>query len=297
MKKDDFDVEFVEKFSNIDFSAESKSKEKNLEKLKANLKKINKERDFRMNKRIRKPAVIAVAAIIILSLSMVVYGQDIVNAIRNITLGNHAEFVVAGQDAVPLPEELIGQLFDAEGNILNYFPETRELFDANGVHVGITFEGDTLMIMSVEELMERYSVVTCSSHFDFLEFHNIKEGAAHFITDVLMPAYLPDGYEFEKVSFFVSSLEELAEYGANKYMTVHISDGEHELRWQVRFMDETSGFIACATQYAREIQINGHNAVVDMSTVNILIGDVMYMFFANENVDVDGLIRIAESLR
>ena len=297
MKKDNFDVEFINKCKNIDFSKESTNKERNLEELKTKLIMMNKERDFRMKKRIRKPALIAVAAIVILSFSMVVYGQEIVNMIRNITLGNHAEFVVAGQDAVPLPEELIGQLFDAEGNVLNYFPDTRELFDADGVHVGITFDGDNLVIMSVEELMERYSVVTCSSAFETLDFYDVEEGRAHFITDVLMPAYLPEGYEFEKVSFFVSSLEELAEYGANKYMTVHINDGEHELRWQVRFMDETSGFVASATQYAREIQINGHDAVVDMGMLNVLIGDVMYMFFANENVDVDGLIRIAESLR
>ena len=293
MKKDNFDVEFIKKCKSIDFSEENANKEKNLEELKTKLITINRERDVRMNKRIKKPALIAVAAVIVLSLSMVVYGQDIVNAIRNITLGNHAEFIVAGQDeASPLPEELIGQLFDAEGNVLNYFPDCGRLFDAGGVQVGIDLGSEGLTIAPIEELIARRT-----NEFQFLTFYDAEEGTAHFITDVLMPAYMPEGYEFEKVSFFVSSLEELAEYGANKYMTVHFSDGEHELSWQVRFMDETSGFITGGTQYMREIQINGYDAIADINTLKVLIGDVMYMFFASGNVDVDGLIRIAESLR
>ncbi|MDR2182749.1 MAG: hypothetical protein LBE55_01105, partial [Clostridiales bacterium] len=59
---------------------------------------------------------------------------------------------------------------------------------------------------------------------------------------------------------------------------------------------EDSGFATGATENMRTIEINGHEAVVDSGVVNLLVDNVLYMFFGMGNVDDEALIKMAESL-
>ena len=260
MRKDDFDEEFVAKFRNTDFSSRSRNKEKNLEKLKAKLVTINEEREIYVKKGIRKPIAVAACVAVVLTVSVTVFGQDLVRYVRSVMLGDHAGFIVA--------EEISGEERQA------LMEEMQALID----------EG--VIVISEGPADEPH----------WLTFTDAEEGRSHFITDALLPAYLPEGFAFKHIFYFVESAEELQEYGANKYMGVIFSNGADEVRMQIRFMDETTGFEASATEHVRAIEINGHEAVVDLSTVNLLIGDVMYMFFGMGVVDVEELIKMAESL-
>ncbi|MCL2852378.1 MAG: DUF4367 domain-containing protein [Defluviitaleaceae bacterium] len=262
MRKNDFDEEFIAKFRNTDFSSESKNKEVNLEILKARLTTINEEGDTYMKKGIRKPLAVAACAAIILTVSVTAFGQELVRYVRSVMLGDHAGFIIAEE----IREE------DREA----LREERQALID------------------------EGYLTASESTDFDepaWLTFTDAEEGRSHFITDALLPAYLPEGFAFKHIFYFVESVEELGEYGANKYMGVVFSNGVDELPVQVRFMDETTAFALSATENIRTVEINGHEAVVDLNSVNILIGDVMYFFFGGTgNVDVEELIRMAESL-
>ena len=259
MRKNDFDEEFIAKFRNTDFSSESRNKEKNLEMLKAKMVTINEERETCMKKGIRKPIAIAACVAVVLTASVTVFGQDLVRYVR-LVLGDHAGFIIAEE------------ISEEERQVL--MEEMQELID----------EG--IIVISEGPADEP----------DWLTFTDAEEGRSHFITDVLLPTRLPEGFAFKHIFYFVESLEELQEYGANKYMGVIFSNGADEIQMQIRFMDETTGFEASATAHARSIEINGHEGVVDLSTVNLLIGDVMYMFFGMGIADVEDLMEMARSL-
>lgn len=295
MKNDNLNMDFIEKCKKVDFSAESVNKEKNLEILKTKLSNWEKERGTTMKRKIKKPIALVAVAATLLCLSMAVYGQDLWRIIKTVRLGNYAEYNVMEdlRESIPVPENLAGQLFDKDGNVLTAFAkdEERHMYNADGEEVTIYFDGESAQIMTAEEY-EKLSKPKS------VEFTDIQEGTSYFITDVLMPTYLPDGYSFKNISFFGDSKEKInSEEDRNKYMNVYYSNGEDEIYSQIRFMDERTAFGSGASAEVKTVKINGYDAVVDGNHLDIQIGDVMYMFFANENLDTAELIKIAESLK
>lgn len=293
MINDNQNKAFIEKCRNIDFSSESINKEKNLEILKSKLKNIENEREINMNKKIKKPvALIAVAATLI-CLSAAVYGQDLVRIIKTVVLGNYAEYYVIedDRDSVPIPDELKGQVFDKEGNELQKFPEDGTLYNEKGEEVRPIFENGTARLMTTEEFN------ATQKKSNWFTTYDLDEGKSYFICDTLSPNYLPDGYKFDRVEFYVDadSMDD-TEKGANKYMSIYYSNGKYEMYSQVRYMDEETAFGNSSTENIQKVKINGHDAVIDTNTLYTQIGDVMYMFFATDDLSVDDLVKIAESL-
>ena len=297
MNNDNLDAKFIEKCRSIDFSVESANRERNLEVLKTKLLTINAERENKMNRKMRRPVAIAavVAAVICLSMG-VVYGQDLWRIVRSVTLGNHANFTVyedttvPGPEAFKIPDEFVGQVYDKDGNLLTHFPRYEGIYNADGEQLVTMYIDDTLKITTLAE--SRGQMIA-----DLLTFTDLEEGHSHFITDVLMPSWLPEGYTFQYITYFVDSLEILeSEPEARKYMSVYYGNGKDMISSQVRFMDEYTAFEAGGSADIQELKINGYDAVLDGNVLNLLIGDVMYMFFANENLNSYELIKIAESL-
>lgn len=293
MKNDNQNKDFIEKCRKINFSDESINQEKNLEILKTKLLNIDKERDSTMNKKIRKPIALVAVVASLLCLSMVVYGQELVRIIKTVTLGNYAQYNVVDdlRDTNPLPENLVGQLFDKDGKVLTSYPKKTAMYDVNGQEMRVYIDGEVAKIATVEEYEKMHD-------FKTVDFYDIKEAQSYFICDILMPTYLPNGYSFKNISFYADSKEKLStEEGANKYMNVYYSNGKDEIYSQVRYMDEETAFGSSASETIQKTKINGHDVVIDGNGLDIQIGDVMYMFFANENLNVDELVKIAESLK
>jgi len=259
--------DFINKIKQqTDFSSESKNKAANLEALQAKLPIINQEREIYMRenkRRFRKPIAIAACIAVILSMSAVVFGQDIVNYFRTITLGQHVTFVGGGPEL------------------------TDEEIAARQEEVQAMIDAGELEVVTMDNWVEP----------DWLTFTNAEEGRSHFFyANVMLPTYAPYGFEFDHIFYFAETFEDLAQYGANYYMSVIFSNGTNEIRMQIRYMTEDTGFVAGASPDMREIEINGHPAVVSDSSVDLLVGDVLYMFFGMGNVDGEALIRMAESL-
>ncbi|MDR2183828.1 MAG: hypothetical protein LBE55_06600 [Clostridiales bacterium] len=186
MKEEDFVQEFIEKMKHTDFSSESGNKAANLEALRAKLPIINQEgRIFMKEGRrgIRKPIAIAACVAILLSMSAVVFGQDIVNYIRTTVLGEFAVFVTGPE----LPEE---ELQIAQ-------EEARAMIDTGEIAITVTTQDE-----------QRYS--------NWLTFTDPEEGKSHFITNVMLPTYAPDGFDFKHIFYYVETREDLAQPGANK---------------------------------------------------------------------------------
>ena len=265
MKEEDFVEEFIEKCRKTDFSSESRNKQANLEQLKAKLPIMNEERDIYMKKGIRKPIAIAACIAVVLSMSVVVFGQDVVNYIRTVRLGDHANYIVSVGD---VSDEDMQAFIDEKAEGCEISDEEYELWT----------EADMV-------------------DFNWLTFTDAAEAKSHFITnDALLPTYLPEGFEFDHIYFFVESLEDLQEYGANKFMTAVFSNGTDEIQMQIRFMDETTRFVTGLPEDIQVIDINGNEAIVAENTLDILIGDTMY-FIMGSGLSADELIAMAASLR
>jgi hypothetical protein len=298
MKNDKHDREFFDKCKQTDFSAYSANKEENLNRLIDKLNNTdNEEGNVVMHKKFKRPMAFGIAVAALLCFSMVVYGQDLVRIIRTITLSNNVDYdIVSVTDEngkVPVPEELNGQVFDEYGNALTHMPEDGKFYNSDGKEVQIFYDADTRQayIVSANE------IDTDKEHNELI-FTDIEEGTEHFATDVLMPEYLPEGYRFDRIAYYADSVDALeTQKGANEYMSVYYTNGEHELRSQVRFTDEGSSYKTILTEFSQEITINGYDAVLDTNTLDVQIGDVLYMFLTNDSVNADELVKIAESLK
>jgi len=273
------DKDFLEKCRNIDFSSESKNYEENLEMLKTKLSNKDEKGIIHMNKKFKRPIAVAACFIAVLAISTAAFGQDVMNYLRITMLGEHVTFVVSA------PEETTSILVSKDGeNFISLDRDEMKAFLEDG---GILYleDGSTLVIC----------VNTVA--VDWLTFTDVQEGKSHFITDEMLPTYTPDGFSFKHIFYFVETLEELQEYGANMYMGIVFSDGINEISIQMRYMTEETGFTMPASEYMRTIEINGNEAMLDGNTLSILIGDVLYRFLGHRDIDADELIKMAESLR
>lgn len=293
MENKNQDSEFIEQCRRIDFSAQSLNREKNLETLKNKLSDINDEKENIMNKKIRKPVAFAAVSAALLCFTITVYGQDLVQIIKTVTLGNHAKYQVTDDSRTtgPVPKELIGQIFDEDGNALTECKKGQVLYNAKGQEVIIYNDGnkDILITLEAKQSMEEGQAVT---------FSDMKEGQSYFICDTLMPAYLPDGYTFNHIGFYSDPRDKAnAEVDANKYMSLHFTKDKEEIYAQIRYMDEETAFESTAGKNVQKVKINGYDAIVDDNEVSVQIGDVIYMFFGNKNIDNKELVKIVESLK
>ena len=216
-----------------------------------------------MGKRFKVSAVVAAAVAVMLVFSTAAFGQGIVRYVRTAMLGDHAVFITPGE----------GEITEAERQRI--IDENQELIDAGTVSV------------TTSDTWEKP---------DWLTYADAEEGKSHFITDALLPAYVPEGYEFSNIFYYVESMEDLQEYGANMYMGAVYAGPGGEISMQIRFMNEETGFVSSATADMQKIKINGHEAVLDKNTLDLLIGDVMYMFYGNHNAGSAELVKMAESL-
>ena len=221
-----------------------------------------------MKPRYKKSVAVAAILSATLLLSTAVFAQDIIDYIKILTLGDHATYMVMA------PKEITEEERRAA------MAEMQARIDAGEI---------TIEVSSSSENQEK----------EWLTFTDAEEGKNQFYTNVMLPTELPDGFTFKHIFYFVKSLEGLQEDGANKYMGVVYSDGTNEIRMQIRHMDETTGFesVADADTGIRTLKINGHEAIIDDSTLDVLIDDTMYMFFGRGLVGEAELVKMAQSLR
>lgn len=254
--------------------------DENLTKIKNRLSQKENE-IMKKNRRISKAGLIAAVAVLTLGTSAVVFGGDIVNHFRSISLGDHATFVQTEGDYLRM-------IINEEGQMITDLPEDVIFFESE--------YGQVQEIRIIEE--DGLSIVqgTVTSALPFVTM-GAQEALDKFATDAAIPTHLPEGFELENAGFFVSDLQELEKVGANYYMFYTFSNGIDAFSVQVRYMTGETGIFASVSLNAEHITINGHEAVIDDGMVSILIDDVMYMFFGMGVVDTDELVKMAYSLQ
>lgn len=236
--------------------------------------------------------VIIAAVLVAVSLSAAIYGQELARVVRTFTLGNKVEYAVVEdlRNAVPIPTEVKGQVFDALGNELETFPEDHVLYDAYGREINLIFDDGKARIMTDEEFQSTQLP-------EEVMFYDLKECKSYFICEALTPGYLPEGYTFSKAGFYGNPLNDNAlEKGADKFMNIYYSNDADEMVVSLRYIDDPNTFGRGVSTDVEELNINGHDAILDKNRIDIQINDVLYTLSGNETLGRDELVKIAGSL-
>jgi|GEM_PF-1283475 len=270
--------EFIDVCRKIDFSAGSVNRERNLETLKAKQMYMKNEEGIDLKKKNRKPALLIIAAVVsVMCLSVAAFGHELIVRTlvpgEQVRLGAHSGFVVNTKEEEDM----------AARNEKDW--ELQAVIDA------AEQAEYTEPVPTTEPGFEKYN---------YVQITDIQQGLSYFIKEAYMPQYMPEGYAFEYIEYYVgnhASIEEAQAVNedAKKYMYALYSKEGRQLYMYVRYMDETSGFVAGASADAQLVKIHGYKAVVDDCSIDMLVGDVMYTF-QNSVVGRDELVKIAASV-
>ncbi len=299
----------LEELLKTDFSREGNSRQKTLEQLLLKIKEqkcsVEKKESFTMKRAFIKPAFIAaVIAVSVLGLAMTSYGQDFYKAIKEILVGDHARYIVTeqtgtdpAQAAPELPDELKGKLYDRDGNLLGQIPENGEIYNQNGEELILESVYDNGGSKLAALTREEYDALQKSKSEQYTEVTNLEEAKSYLSFDFSLPAYLPEGYAFDRVLLYN---DESGKPIKNcDYADVHFTNGDHskDIYLQLRLMKQDTAYEADIGN-VKEIEINGNKGIISEGTINVEIGGVMYMIAAHASgIDNKQLIKIAESIK
>lgn len=294
----------LDKMLRTDFSREARHKQETLDELLKTLENGNRaehehERVSMLMKKRKIAGVLVASLTLLLSMTTFAYGGEILRVIKEITVGNHAKFVVAEQTStLAIPTGLEGKLFDENGNVLTAFPEddspiytesgekidhlTNKIWaDESGEHVELAIVTETEAQRNDEKV--------------FTSTSSKEEARQYTMFDFKTPSYLPAGYE--QITYKMFNGEDGQPSPECKYLTVEYKNTDGDMIYcQMRYMDDETAFVASAGSDIDKMNINGYEAAISEAGVDIEIDGIMYMFM-NGTIGHDEFVKIASSLQ
>ena len=252
------DDEFMERCRKINFSVESANYEKNLETLKDKLTKTDEE-IYVMNK-FKKHLTLAAAVVALFSISIVAFGG---------TVWRYLETrIIQGKEHVPN----FTAIESSDGQMA-----------MSAIHRDV--EGPVVAVIEGRRTVLK----------DLCSFDNLDEALSHLVIGrPLLPAYLPDGFTFDRATFDICPTRNPEEVMAGKNVKIYYKSSQSELSISFTYYPEEWGFLYWADDL-KEIEINGHRGLIGHGGLSLHIDDTAYLIRA-EDLAPGQLIKIAESL-
>ena len=276
------DEDFMAKCRNIDFSADSQNFEANLDALKGKLTQIVKEERHIM-KRSRKfsIAIAAVLAAIMIPVAAFAAAPAIweyftITITRSDGNANHITF-----NANDLDIETLG-----DGSM--------------AIRFGFEFDSDAFSDMDDKQIMVRITEGAQIIQMDVHSFDDLDEALSHLaIENLLLPAYLPEGFAFELATLSVHPGYSLEDANPTS-MHIFYSDGQNELRVRVLYtfggLDVVSWGVEREDNGTVEVDINGVTGRYKYGSLFLEVDNVLYLF-ESADLSAEQLTGIAESLQ
>lgn len=312
-QKPDYDQDWMPKLK-VDFSAESSQKEERKAALMqqyytqdAAEHRLQKEKKtMKTGRKLKRSTAFALAACLALgAISVTAYA-----VVQHLKLGQHANYILQEEmspaerekameefKAQPLPEELAGEVYAKYGKLAETWGDLDEgTYEAGDQK--ITVKSDNIHIESTESQPKTMADEIARLDEMTKRFGTVAEVKPLLAFDLLEFGYVPTGYELEGYRLFKGDEVE-PNFLDSKYLSMDFYKGEDpadSIYVQVRYMDEETGFESGGTENMRKTVINGHDAVIDGRSVDILIGDVMYMIRVSDALPAEEAVKMAESL-
>ncbi len=248
------------------------------------VKKSNKSK--RLTTKVASFALIAVLGVSIMQTS---FAQEAVGKVlKTISLGHITIFeYIVESESHPIPDKLKGKLFDKDGNPIEEFSKSN-VYTADGEEIAyIDYETGKITTISEAERMkkEQNLIVKDTNKLNDYTCFN-----------VILPSYLPEGYEFDRAEFYKGE-DGIVEN--SKYISLFFTNKEtgKEIYMHQRFADEETGYETGGIKI-EEVKINGVDAVLyDNSNLDWEANGVLYGISTRGEVTRSELIKIAESVK
>ena len=268
------DEDFMAKCRDIDFSADSQNYEANLKLLKNKLAQtFEEERHIMKKSRKFSIAIAAVLAAIMIPVAAFAAAPTIWRYLEITFIQGEehvAHFSMRAGDAAT--EYLGSGMFTMEYMVIMEGDIDR---DAEGP---IIIEADGMQIL-LQDTHRFYDLFEALSHLD--------------IDNPMLPAYLPDGFVFERAVFPISPIRNPEEI-SSKNLNIFYSDGQNELRINIAHFPED---VAWAWGHDLvDVDINGITGRYGDNGLGLEFGNTAYLFHSMD-LSLEQLIRIAESLQ
>ena len=284
----------------MDFSKYEEASLSEMERvrMKQNLKKNSRNFQFRKNM-----TRAAACAAVLLAFSQTTFAKDIMEKIVSI---GHSSVVIEEEQnpdmdyIYPIPEELIGQVFDENGNELSEVTgETAKIYDKDGNEVMICSEnadgsaGDS-DADSVTYYLERVDAMSkeLDEDEDICSFSSEAELAEVLCFDLKVPKTLPEGLSLVKAYGFKDENGEVSP----DYAVLVYGNGEKEFSIHERRDSEETKF-ETGLSGAKVIDFDGVDAVYTDNEFDCSWDGVTVSILGREAVSGDEILDLAKAMK
>ena len=291
-------LEITKALANKDFSKDSNKKEVFDRTLK-NINEYKGEDEMKKGKKIKHPitrvASFLLIGVLSVSAMQTSFAQDIMDRVVKIISLKNIEAVQEEPQKTSylIPESLKGKIFDKDGNMLEEFSE-------EGIVDGKIYTADGEEIANINE--ESGEITTVAEEENLRKEQNlvIKEADElndYTCFDVILPSYLPDGYEFDKAEFYrdedgiVENTKYIGLYFVNQ------NTGKY-IYMQQSLSDEETAFGIGTDGKIEEVKVNNEKAIL-MGERSIYweYNDVLYSLMGRGEIGREELIKVAGSIK
>ncbi|WP_405173662.1 DUF4367 domain-containing protein [Paenibacillus sp. FSL H8-0260] len=249
---------------------------------------------LRTKHRFRRPAVM-LATLLVVSVLSVTFVQPsfaqelLMKVLQTINLGHIvAHEVEFSADSNVIPDDFKGKIFDSKGNALATLGAAQkagDIYNADGEKiVGVE---DGRLVTQSERDQEKAELLIERDSSKLNEYT---------IFDVGLPAYLPEGYTFDRAEFYKDSNGDVIN---SKYINLYfVNEATDEIiSMQQRHADSETAYEMSTDGTIEKVKINGVDAVlVNGKGLDWEANEVLYGV-TSASLDKNDLIKVAESIR
>ncbi len=285
-------VNLGKELGDLDFSSKS-NKENMFKKI---IKEENRSCDsMKKSSRSRRigtmVASLSLVGVLSIPFMQTSFAQDLVDkVIKTISLGrtSFTQYESPKIDKIPVPSEYKGKIFDKNGNPIEIFTEENAkegMYTANGEKIAYFEEGKIITVEEEKEIEKNKNLIIKDAN-EINQYTSFKAS---------LPTYLPEGYKFDRATFYKTG----GEVKNSKYATLYFTnDKGKELYMQQRENCEETGSSLGTDGKIEEVKINGVDAViVDNRSISWETPEVIYFLSGKGNINKDELIKVAESMK
>lgn len=216
-------------------------------------------------------------------------GEWMGKIIKTLSLG-YIEIQQVEPENNPVPYELQGKIFDEHGNALTQMSVSdQKVYTADGEEIAGVRDGVIITKQDAERDLNDIGMTT---------IHDAAKLNDHTNFEVKVPAYLPEGYQFERAEQYNND----DGLPAPEYINLYYRNTQgQELKLFQREASEETAYGLSTERRVEEIEINGQPAaLIGNSSIDWQSDGVLYSLAADkigQSLNKEELIKIAESIK
>ncbi|GIO39264.1 hypothetical protein J41TS12_41250 [Paenibacillus antibioticophila] len=216
-------------------------------------------------------------------------GEWMGKIIKTLSLG-YIEIQQVEPENIPVPYELQGKIFDEHGNALTKMSVSdQKVYTADGEEIAGVRDGVIITKQDAERDLNEIGMTT---------IHDAAKLNDHTNFEVKVPAYLPEGYQFERAEQYNND----DGLPAPEYINLYYRNTQgQELKLFQREASEETAYGLSTESRVEEIKINGQPAaLIGDSSIDWQSDGVLYSLAADktgQSLSKEELIKIAESIK